>query len=363
MEKEAQNDKSVMRRVGRTEMFVPKLILGGMARRESTDQERISLFAAAIDSGFTTIDTAPLYGFGRGEKQLGEALKHFRHRELQVLTKVGLRWDGDKHGDVLFKFTDDRGRLRQVRKDSRPESIRWEVSQSLQRLGLESLDLVQIHHPDRHIPIAESIGALLDLRKEGKLRHIGVSNFSSEQVRAAQEALGDVPLCCVQPEYSLLRRAAETALLPVCRELNVGVIVYSPLAEGILAGQLHKKPLLDNENIKQVIREVLQPIARSHNVSDAAVALSWVGSQAGITAAITGVSTVKQLEEQAQAFSLDLPDSELEQLSSAFSEVQLPYSWEVPRSGPGSVVRGVRSFLGRAARRMGIDPKSLRRGS
>jgi aryl-alcohol dehydrogenase-like predicted oxidoreductase len=160
-----------------------------------------------------------------------------------------------------------------------------------------------------------------------------------------------------------LRRAAETTLLPVCRELSVGVIVFSPLAEGILAGRLNKVSHPDNQKIRQVIQDVLQPIAEGHNVSAAAVALSWIVSQPGITAAITGVSTVQQLEEQAQAFSLDLSDSELEQLGSAFSEAQLPYSWEVPQSGLSGVVRGVRSFLGRTARRMGVDPKSLKRRS
>ena len=179
---------------------LPQLILGTMDRRQGTNEERIELFIEAFESGFRAFDTAPLYDFGGAEKQLGRALDSIPREKVLVLTKVGLGWDGDAHGDVLFEYADDSGNMRSVRKDSRPESILQEVDRSLDRLGLETLDLVQIHHPDRKVPLVESMGALLDLMHEGKLRHIGVSNFSPQEVNAAQEALGEVPLATVQQD-------------------------------------------------------------------------------------------------------------------------------------------------------------------
>lgn len=350
-----------MRKVGRTGLRLPALVLGAMARRQSSDKERIKLFEAAIDQGFNAIDTAPLYGFGRAEQQLGTVLEHVPRDRVQILTKVGLRWHDEKHGEVLFEFTDDNGRLRQVRKDSRPESVRLEVLQSLERLGVETLDLVQIHHPDVHTPFADTMGTLLDMRREGKLRHIGVSNFSAEQVRAAQLALGEIPLCSVQPDYSLVRRRAEQEILPLCRELDIGVLVFSPLAEGLLAG---KKSRVSNpavQKIEMVIQEVLFPMAQSHRVSPVAVALAWVIAQPGVTSAITGASTIEQLNQQTQATKLELSKSEIQLLGTAFSEVQLPYSWEHREVGLRKIVRRGRAFLGRAARRIGIDPSKLRR--
>ena len=351
----------VKRKLGRSFLFVPSLILGAMDRRDSSDEERIALFKTAIDCGFTTIDTAPLYGFGRAEMQLGDVLRQVNRDRVQILTKVGLRWDDETHGDVLFTFTNERGSPQPVRKDSRPESVRWEVEQSLKRLGLSSIDLVQVHHPDQYVPIAETMGTLLDLRHEGKLRHIGVSNFSAEQIRSAQQALGDVPLCSVQPEYSLVRRDAESQILPVCRDLDIGVIVYSPLGAGVLAGRQKMMSDPGVDKINQVIRDVVQPIAEEHNASIAAVALSWIISQPGITAAICGASTSQQLEQQAQAFEVELSESELEQLSKAFLSAQLPYPRDLKRKGLRGTARRARRLLGRAARHMGIDTEKLKR--
>ena len=351
----------VKRKLGRSYLFVPSLILGAMDRRDSSDEERISLFKTAIDYGFTTIDTAPLYGFGRAEAQLGNLLKQVDRDQVQILTKVGLRWDDETHGDVLFTFTNEHGSQQPVRKDSRPESVRREVEQSLIRLGVSSLDLVQVHHPDQYVPITETMGTLLDLRHEGKLRHIGVSNFSAEQIISAQQALGDVPLCSVQPEYSLVRRDAESQILPVCRDLDIGVIVYSPLGAGVLAGRQSMMSDPGAGKINQVVLDVIQPIAEDHNVSNAAVALSWVVSQPGITAAICGASTAQQLEQQAQAFEIELSESELEQLGTAFLDAQLPYSWDLKKKGLRGTVRRARRLLGRAARSIGIDTDKIKR--
>ena len=340
---------------------LPQLILGTMDRRQGTDGERIELFIEAFESGLTAFDTAPLYNFGGAEKQLGKALDSIPRELVLVLTKVGLRWDGDAHGDVLFEYADDSGNMRRVRKDSRPESILQEVDMSLDRLGLETLDLVQIHHPDRHVPIGESMGALLDLMHGGKLRHIGVSNFTPQEVSAAHAALGEIPLATVQQDYSLVRREIECNLIPLCQAQSIDLIVYSPLGEGMLAGKPAPSSHKGFQQIADVVKSVLLPIADRHNVSLAAVALAWVTGRSGITSAITGASTSKQLQDQAQAFQCVLLEEEMDELTRAFAKTPLPFHWELQSSQLERMVRTCKAGLGSALRRMGMDPGKIRR--
>src|SRR5204863_8664986 len=135
---------------------------------------------------------APAYSLRHSERVVGRAIASRRERAV-LMTKVGLRWDAPE-GDVAFQAMDRDGRKLAVRGNSRPSSVKWEVEQSLERLGVETIDLVQVHWPDLHTPIADIKGPLLELRAQGKLRAIGVSNFSVEMMKAARKALGDVPL-------------------------------------------------------------------------------------------------------------------------------------------------------------------------
>jgi aryl-alcohol dehydrogenase-like predicted oxidoreductase len=331
-----------------------------MARRNASDAERTALFRAAIDAGLTAIDTAPLYGFGEADRQLGACLRQLPRGQVQILSKVGLRWDDD-HGDVLFAFHDAEGHRRQVRKDSRPVSVRRDVEATLARLGVETLDLVQIHHPDLQVPIAESMGELLRLRDEGKLRHIGVSNFSVAQIEAAQEALGDVPLCSVQQDYSLVRRRIEAEVLPACRRLAIGVLAYSPLAEGVLSGRAIDPRQPGLAPIQDAITQRLLPLARAHGTTPVAIALAWLIAQPGVTAAITGASSTAQLQEQIPALTIRLAEGELKLLTDAFARTPLPYGWEAPGRGLRGGLRRGRALAGRLARRIGLDPAALRR--
>lgn len=345
------------RLLGRTDLAIPPLVFGTMARRQADDATREQLIRAAVDRGLTALDTAPLYDFGRCETQIGRALRGIPRDRVQLLTKVGLRWHGGAHGRVLFAFDDAQGRRVEVRKDSRPDSLRWEVEQSLQRLQVESLDLVQVHHPDVDTPMAETMGALLDLKAQGKLRYIGVSNFSAEQVLAAQAALGDEPLCSLQSDYSLLRRELESELLPLCREQCIGVLAYSPLGVGILAGRL---PKIDDSaamrRLQQAFRTTLSPIADVHSCSPAAVALAWLLAQPGLTAAIAGASSVEQLDTQLDAIALELAPGEVAELSQAFANLNWPASWEQSQGRVSRWLRRARRLGGRALRSVGIDP-------
>ncbi len=307
-----------------------------MAFGRCEPQQRLRTLHAAIDAGITSIDTAPLYGFGESERWVGQAIVDRRSR-VQLLGKVGLRWDDD-HGEVLFTAHGEHGEARVVRRDSRPASVRRDVEQSLRRLGVEALDLCQVHHPDPQVPIADTMGALLDLRAEGKLREIGVSNFSAAQLEQAQRALGEVPLASLQAEYSLLCRTIEGETIRAVRDEALGLLTYSPLMRGLLAGRMARRrrlPLDDHRrwdpaffpaNVERIERariEALEPLARHHGASPAQIALAWVLHQPGVTGVIAGGSTPSQVQANARAASLELRAGELSGLAAAFERVSI----------------------------------------
>lgn len=320
------------RTLGRSDFSVTPIVLGTMAYGDARHDEafRVATLQASLDAGVTTIDTAPLYGFGGSETMVGRAIAG-RRSQVQLLSKVGLRWD-DTHGDVLFSF-DDGGRTVTVRKDSRPASIRRDVEASLQRLGVEHIDLCQIHHPDPHTPIAEAMGALLDLRAEGKIAHIGVSNFSVAEVETARAALGGVPLCSHQLELNPLRRRAERDLLPQAKRLDVGVLAFAPLFHGLLAGRgLGRRRLgLDDdrrwdpafhpanaERVADAVRRGVLPAAARHDATVAEIVLAWVLARSGVTAVIVGASSPQQARRNARAAALRLSPDALDRITRAF---------------------------------------------
>ncbi|MBK6918689.1 MAG: aldo/keto reductase [Deltaproteobacteria bacterium] len=316
--------------LGRAGLTVPRIVVGAMAYREG-DAARERVLHAAIERGLFAIDTAPLYGFGRSESQLGRVLAGVRGR-VRVLDKVGLRWDGD-HGEILFEAIID-GQRRAVRRDSRPRALRADVEGSLARLGIERIDLCQIHHPDPLVPIEEAIGELLVLRREGKIDAIGVSNFDDDQLRRAHAALGPVPLCSHQLPLSLLRPAARTDAVPSARALGCGVLAYSPLAAGALAGRDPRHaPGPDDDRrwaaefspesrarIVAATHRALLPIAARHDATVAQVALAWVLAQ-DVDAAIVGVGDVRQIDDAIAATQLALSQGECETLARSFADV------------------------------------------
>ncbi|MDQ3036279.1 MAG: aldo/keto reductase, partial [Myxococcota bacterium] len=227
------------RALGAGDLRVSVVTLGAAAFGAPGDDEdarRAAVIRAALEGGVTAIDTAPLYGFGRSERVVARAIADRRPRPL-VLTKVGLRWDDRSgHGEPMFKTRGERGEEIVVRRDSRPESILLEIERSLERLGVERLDLVQVHQRDRSVPIGETMGALRDAVLAGTVRHVGVSNYTGREVAEASAALGDVPLASLQSELSLLSRDAERDGLVATRRLGAGFLAYSPLAQGLLGG-------------------------------------------------------------------------------------------------------------------------------
>jgi aryl-alcohol dehydrogenase-like predicted oxidoreductase len=322
--------------LGASGLRISRVVFGSMGFTEpSTDPEaRITALRAAIDAGITSIDTAPLYGFGRVEKLVGEAIAGRRH-EVQVLTKVGINWEAP-HGQPLFEFHDEQGVRRAARRNSRPQAVRAEVDKSLQRLRVDVLDLVQVHHPDLDTPIAETMGALLELKSQGKLRAIGVSNYSAEQMKVAQAALGDTPLASNQVSYSLLERWPEVEILPLARTTGIGVLAYSPLAQGLLGGAHHRGgaagrggPLWHPTNLARIAKlvdGVMAPIGAAHNRSVSEIALSFLLAQPGMSGVVVGASSPAQARRNASAAELVLSEIELGALRTAVDALQLDRS-------------------------------------
>ena len=344
---------------------VGSLVLGAMSfERLSTDQLDVSRYDALLDhalaEGISAFDTAPLYGFHGSERYLGSYAKR-RGVVLNVFTKVGLRWD-DTHGDVLFEARVD-GQQRTVRKDARPESIKRELEGSSERLGLSKLPLVLVHHRDKRVPIAETMGALVDAWKLGRVGAIGVSNHNAADVEIAARAVqkasdGKLALSCTQDLYNLLNRDAEKDLLRVNHARGLGFLAFSPLAQGLLSGAMGPTRVLSKDDwrggipafsrssralIQSVLERDVEPLARRHGVHVSAVCIAWVIAQPGVNAAIVGARDRSQLREWLSAATLQLNERELARIGDAFANIEHVTR---PNALAGLVerVRGVFSF-------------------
>ncbi len=319
-----------------------------MGRGPEAARQRPGLLRCAADLGITAFDTAPLYDFGDSERALGALLRSPGCPGVRIITKTGLRWSPDARGPLHFEARDADGRLRQVRRDSRPETVIRDVEDSLRRLGVDTLDLVLVHFRDTQTPIAETMGALAALRREGKLRAIGVSNFSLAEVQEAHSALRDVPLTAVQIRLNVLQRAPlePGGIVPWCAANGVAVLAYSPLAEGRLA-----RPS-DNRALEGVQRPVKRALGRLGRLAEeaatvpAALALGWLLSRSGVTSVVAGAGSAAQLHELVSAVRNPPPAPLLERLEREFARVRLHDPWEGSRWRRGlrkgrSLLRGV----------------------
>jgi aryl-alcohol dehydrogenase-like predicted oxidoreductase len=287
-----------------------------------------------VDAGITCIDTAPMYGMGHSEEVVGRAIEGIRDQVL-IATKCGLRWDTPDEGVEYFTCKMPDGSQHPIRRNLHKRAIIEEVEFNLSRLGVDVIDLYQCHWPDKSAPIAETMEALVTLKEQGKIRAIGVSNFSPDML---QECIDNGPLASDQPPYSLLRRDIEADVLPFCREHNIGVIVYSPLQQGLLTGKMTLDRELDDNDYRkhnkwfnpanrQRVLDALgkvQPIADAHGCTLAQLTVAWTVAQPGITAAIVGARTPAQARENAVAGDITLSDEELQSIRTVFEELGGP---------------------------------------
>jgi aryl-alcohol dehydrogenase-like predicted oxidoreductase len=276
---------------------------------DQDDRQSLEAIRRALELGINWIDTAAVYGLGHSEKIVRKALKKWRGPRPLVFTKCGMVWD----------------RQRTVGFSLRAKSVRRECEASLRRLGLEAIDLYQIHWPVEDLAeTMEGWGTLADLQKEGKLRWIGVSNFNEEQLQAAQAI---APVTSLQPPYSLIQRDVEAGQLPYCRRENIGVIVYSPMASGLLSGAMtperiaalppndwrtrsedFQEPKL-SRNLALVDR--LRTVGARHGRSAGEVAIAWTLRHPAVTAAIVGARSAAQVEGFIGAAEFRLTDEEI----------------------------------------------------
>ena len=217
-----------MNRLGNSDLVVSAVgagtwAMGGDFFGAIDDKKCIDSLCASLDHGVNLIDTAPIYGKGHSETLVGQAIKG-RRDKVVLCTKVGLLFD------------DPKGRQG---KCLQPDSIEYEIEQSLRRLGTDYIDLYQIHWPDVNTPIEETMEALLRIQKAGKVRYLGVSNFD---VPLLERTLRCGAIVSTQPQYSLLDREIEADVLPFCREHNIGVLSYGSLGAGILTGKFKEPP-------------------------------------------------------------------------------------------------------------------------
>lgn len=306
--------------------------IGGWMWGGSEEEDSIAAIQSSIDFGVTSIDTAAIYGQGYSEELVGKAIKG-RRDKVQILTKCGMRWD-DERGSEPWHTQNTKGEAITVTRNSKPDSIAIECDRSLKRLGVDVIDLYQIHWPDLTTPIADSIEAMEKLLKAGKIKAIGVSNYDVKQVATADQWLKDhgSGLASLQPPFSVINRGIETETLPYCRQMNVGVICYSPMERGLLTGKYgpdHKFPAGDHRTnykafkpeVRQAVQEALakvKPIADQHSASFAQLIVNWTFSEPGITAALVGARNAEQAEHNAGAMRFTLTEAERTQIRQAF---------------------------------------------
>ena len=303
--------------LGKNGPLLSALGLGCMGMSEfygaRNDQESIAVLHRALDLGVTFYDTADMYGVGHNEELVGKAF-------------------GDRRDKVFIatKFGNVRGKDGSwVGINGRPEYVRSACEASLQRLGIPVIDLYYQHRVDSNTPIEETVGAMAELVREGKVRYLGLSEAAAGTIRRAHTVH---PITAVQSEYSLWTRDVESDILPTCRELGIGFVPYSPLGRGFLSGRFramqdleetdHRRnfPRFRSENFQRnkALLEPLDQLAKAKRATAARIALAWVLAQGEDIIPIPGTKHMKYLEENIKSVDVVLAPSELDSLDQAF---------------------------------------------
>lgn len=285
--------------------------IGGRDWGRTDDRDSTKAIHRALDLGITLFDTAPIYGSGHAEEVLGKALEGVR-RDVILATKCGP--------------VEPRPGL--LRMDYSPAGIADQVDASLRRLRTDLIDLLQLHWPDPSWPVGDAVQAMMRQVDAGKVRAIGLSNVTPAELR---EALQAGPVASLQPPFSLLEREFEAELLPLCREHDLGVLVYEPLARGLLTGKFTAGWRFDPGDVRatdprfqgEAFRTNLArcaaaaAVARNEGITPAQGAVAWVLAQPGVTTALCGAKTALQVVDNAKAADLDVDAGTLAALEAA----------------------------------------------
>jgi aryl-alcohol dehydrogenase-like predicted oxidoreductase len=313
------------RQLGNSDLMITPIGVGAWAMGGSgwtwswgpqDDDDSLSAIHDALDRGINWIDTAAVYGLGHSEEVVGRALRS-RSQPPYVFTKCERTWDA-------------RGKIRGALK---AESIRKECEASLRRLGVDVIDLYQIHWPDPDADIEEGWTEMARLKEEGKVRNIGVSNFNVKQMKRAAAI---APITSLQPPYSMLARDVEERILPYAAKNNIGVIVYSPMYSGLLSGAMTRERIaslaaedwrLQNPNFREPLLsgnlrlvELLREIGARHGRTPGEVAIAWTLHDPAVTGAIVGVRNPKQVAGVIGAANFRLSSREFEEIEKALQQ-------------------------------------------
>jgi len=315
------------RKLGWTDLELTTIGLGtwaqggagwGFSWGPQDDDASINAILKALDAGINWVDTAAVYGLGHAEEVLGRALKKMPVSERPIVaTKCGRRWDEN----------------RKIFKNIKADSVRGELEDSLGRLGIDTIDLYQIHWPEPDEDIEEGWGAIAEAVKAGKVRYAGVSNFNVSQIKRLMDIH---PVASLQPPYSMLRREVEEEILPFCGENRVGVVAYSPMQKGLLTGKFshervsnlaeedHRRrdPMFKDPELTPTLEMVaeLERIAGEHGKTAAQLALAWVLRRPEVTAAIAGARKPQQIQETAAAGDWELSDDVVSRIDELLAE-------------------------------------------
>jgi aryl-alcohol dehydrogenase-like predicted oxidoreductase len=301
------------RKLGRYGLEVSAIGLGCMGMSDfygpSDEATNLSVLNAALDIGINFLDTADMYGVGANERLLGKVLKS-RRNQVVLATKFGIVRGADGASFAI---------------NGTPAYVRAACDASLKRLGVDQIDLYYQHRVDPKVAIEETVGAMAELVKAGKVRHLGLSEASANTIRRAAQVH---PIAALQSEYSLWTRDLEAVILPVCEELGIGVVAYSPLGRGFLTGAFKRaedfdagdyrrsNPRFSGENFASNLElvEIVSEIAREEGYTPAQVALAWLLDCAPYVVPIPGTRNIKRLKENALSVMVRLNDAQAERL-------------------------------------------------
>jgi aryl-alcohol dehydrogenase-like predicted oxidoreductase len=290
---------------------MPMIRGGNIVYGEAREDESIATIHEAIDLGVTFFDTAEMYGPFTNEELVGQAIKGKRDG-LVIATKFAMKWNGNEMAGL----------------DGSPANARRACEGSLKRLGIDTIDLFYQHRVDPNVPIEETVGGMAELVKEGKVRHIGLSEAGAETLRRAAKVH---PIAALQTEYSVWERDVEDEILPTCRKLGIGFVPYSPLGRGFLAGGIRSlddvapndwrrnDPRYSPENLPKnlAIVDAIAVVAKRHNVSNAQIALAWLLAQGEDVVPIPGVKRRETMRDSVRSPDVSLSDDDLKDLDAA----------------------------------------------
>ncbi|WP_414827152.1 aldo/keto reductase [Apilactobacillus kunkeei] len=279
------------------------------------DETGIQIVKTGLDSGITLLDTAFAYGMGHSEELIGQAIKGYDRSKFVIATKAA---QDTSDGDVKI--------------NNNPQFLKQSVDDALKRLQTDYIDIFYIHFPDDQTPKDEAVAALNEMKQEGKIKAIGVSNFSLDQIKEAnKDGLVDV----VEDQYSLLHRDAETEMFDYLRENNISFVPFFPLASGLLTGKYsevvnfpendirHGNPDFTGERFEKIVEKVnnLKPLADKHGITTAQLVLAWYIKNPDVTVVIPGAKRPEQVQSNAKALNVSLSDEEYAQIDNDFRNI------------------------------------------